>query len=137
MNEFMNTSEHDLFRLSEAWLQAKEEERMAIEARRAVEDELIRAFQISEQMEGTFNAKTITGHQIKIVGRLSRKVDAEKVQELAAEHGLTEHLGNLFRWKPEINMTAWKATSPEITAMLADAITVSASRPSFSITLEN
>lgn len=137
MNEFMNTSEHDLFQLSEAWLQAKEAERMAIEARRAVEDELIRAFQISEQMEGTFNAKTITGHQIKIVGRLSRKVDAEKVQELAAEHGLTEHLGNLFRWKPEINMTAWKAAAPEITAVLADAVTVTASRPSFSITLEN
>lgn len=136
MNGFMNTSEHDLLQLSESWLEAKEAERMAIEARRAVEDELIRAFQISEQMEGTFNAKTITGHQIKIVGRLSRKVDAEKVQELAAEHGLTEHLGNLFRWKPEINMTAWKATAPEITKALADAVTVTASRPSFSITLE-
>jgi hypothetical protein len=133
----MTEQEKDIFQLSEAWLQAKEAERMAVEARRAVEDQLIQMFRISEQMEGTFNAKTQTGHSIKIVGRLSRKVDAEKVQELAAEHGLTEHLGNLFRWKPEINMTAWKATSPEITAMLADAITVSASRPSFSITLEN
>lgn len=137
MNGFMNTSEHDLFRLSEAWLQAKEAERMAIEARRAVEDQLIQTFRISEQMEGTFNAKTQSGHSIKIVGRLSRKVDADKVQELAAEHGLTEHLSSLFRWKPEINLTAWKATSPEITAVLADAITVTASRPSFAITLEN
>ena len=119
------------------WLEAKEAERVAIEARRAVEDQLIQMFRISEQMEGTFNAKTQTGHAIKIVGRLSRKVDAEKVQELAAEHGLTEHLSSLFRWKPEINLTAWKATSPEITAVLADAVTVSASRPSFSITLEN
>lgn len=133
----MNAQDKDVFQLSEAWLQAKEAERMAIEARRAVEDQLINVFRISEQMEGTFNAKTKTGHSIKIVGRLARKVDAEKVQELAAEHGLTEHLGNLFRWKPELNLTAWKATSPEITAVLADAVTVTASRPSFSITLED
>lgn len=134
----MTEQEKNVFELSEAWLQAKEAERMAIEARRSVEDQLIQMFRISEQMEGTFNAKTQSGHAIKIVGRLSRKVDAEKVQELAAEHGLTdEHLFSLFRWKPEINLTAWKATSPEITAVLADAITVTASRPSFSITLEN
>lgn len=95
-------NEADLFKLSEAWLQAKEAERMAVEARRAVEDQLIQTFRISEQMEGTFNAKTKTGHSIKIVGRMSRKVDADKVQELAAEHGFTEHLSSLFRWKPEL-----------------------------------
>lgn len=133
----MTEQDKDVFQLSDAWLQAKEAERMAVEARRAVEDELIKAFRISEQMEGTFNAKTDNGHHIKIVGRLSRKVDADKVQELAAEHGLTQHLSSLFRWKPEINATAWKATAPEITVLLADAVTVTASRPSFSITLEN
>lgn len=132
----MSPSESDLFKLSEAWLQAKEAERMAVEARRAVEDELVKAFAIGEQMEGTFNAKTLTGHQIKITGRLARKVDADKVQELAAEYGITEHLSSLFRWKPEINLTAWKATAPEITVLLADAVTVTASRPSFQITLE-
>jgi hypothetical protein len=129
-------SPEKLFELSESWLEAKEAERMAVEARRAVEDQLISGLNIVEQMEGTFNSKTLTGHQIKITGRLNRKVDAEKVQELAAEHGLTEHLSSLFRWKPEINLTAWKATAPEITVLLADAVTVSASRPSFSITLE-
>lgn len=131
-----NTAESEVFKLSEAWLQAKEAERIAIEARRAVEDQLIQIFRISEQMEGTFNAKTLTGHSIKIVGRMTRKVDSDKAQYLAAEHGLTEHLSSLFRWKPEVNLTAWKATSPEITAVLADAVTVTASRPSFSITLE-
>ena len=129
-------SPEKLFELSESWLEAKEAERMAVEARRAVEDQLIFGLNIVEQMEGTFNSKTLTGHQIKITGRLNRKVDADKVQELAAEHGLTEHLSSLFRWKPEINLTAWKATAPEITMLLADAVTVSASRPSFSITLE-
>ena len=37
----MTNQEKDIFELSEAWLQAKEAERMAIEARRAVEDQLV------------------------------------------------------------------------------------------------
>lgn len=126
----------DLFECAEAWLAAKEAERLAVEARRAVEDQMIRLLDVSEQMEGTMNLTSKLGHKIKIVGRLSRKVDAEKVQELAAEYGLSEHLETLFRWKPEINLTAWKATAPEITVLLADAVTVTASRPSFQITLE-
>ena len=130
-------NQEDIFRLSEAWILAKDAERQATEARRQVEDEMAKIFGITEQMEGTMNAKTTTGHNIKIVGRVSRKVDADKVQELAAEHGLTDHLSSLFRWKPEVNMTAWRATAPEITVLLADAVTVTASRPSFSITLEN
>lgn len=130
-------NQEDIFRLAEAWMLAKDAERQATEARRAVEDELSKIFGITEQMEGTMNAKTTTGHNIKIVGRVSRKVDSDKVQELAAEHNLGSHLETLFRWKPEINLTAWKATAPEITVLLADAVTVTASRPSFSITLEN
>jgi hypothetical protein len=130
-------NQEDIFRLSEAWILAKDAERQATEARRQVEDEMAKIFGITEQMEGTMNAKTTTGHNIKIVGRVSRKVDADKVQELAAEHGLTDHLSSLFRWKPEVNMTAWRATAPEITVLLADAVTVTASRPSFSITLED
>ena len=133
----MLTEDDELFRLSEAWLTAKEAERRAIEARREIEDELIRIVGIDETHEGTLNLETKMGHTIKIVGRMTRKVDADKVQELAAEHGLTEHLSSLFRWKPEINITAWKRASPEITAVLTDAVTVTPGRPSFSISLED
>jgi hypothetical protein len=63
-------------------------------------------------------------------------VDSEKLQELAAEAGLTDHLSTLFRWKPEIEMKAWKATDPSITSALADAITVTPGRPSFTITIK-
>lgn len=130
----MNNEE--LFALSEAWLDAKEAERMAVEARRDIEDKIADMLGIDESMEGTFNAKTNTGHVIKVTGRLNRKVDADKAAELAAEHGMTEHLDTLFRWKPEINLTAWRKTSPEITAVMAHAITITPSRPSFSISLE-
>lgn len=71
---------------------------------------------------------------MKVTCRIDRKVDADMVQELAAEHGLSEHLASLFRWKPELNMSAWKAADESITRPLAGAITAKPGRPSFTIT---
>lgn len=121
--------------LYQNWLDAKERERKAIEDRRAIEDELINSLKISDALDGVQTHQS-NGFTVKVTGRLTRKVDADKVQELAAETGLSEHLGSLFRWKPEINMKAWEQADPAITAALAPAITVKPGRPSFSITTE-
>jgi len=59
------------------------------------------------------------------------------VQEIAAEAGLTEHLSSLFRWKPEINMSAWKNADEKITTPLLGGITTTPGRASFTITKEN
>lgn len=120
----------------QTWLQAKEEERIAIEVRREIEDKLVAYFEVPESFEGTSN-KAIDNFEVKIVGRMSRKVDGDKAQEIAQEHGLVDHLGSLFRWKPEINAAAWKAADESITKPLLDAITTTPSRPSFSITLKD
>jgi hypothetical protein len=121
--------------LCQTWLQAKQAETMAVETRRQIEDELVKWLAIDEATEGTTNVDIDRFH-VKVVSRLNRKVDAERVQEIAAEHGLTEHLSALFRWKPEINMTAWKSSDQAITRPLLDAITTTAGRPSFSISTE-
>lgn len=118
--------------LAADWLEAKEAERKATERRRDFEDAMRTLANFSDQTEGTENVKT-SAYTIKIVGRIDRKVDADKVQELAAEHGLTDHLSTLFRWKPEINMAIWKATDESITKPLAKAITAKPGRPSFTI----
>jgi hypothetical protein len=55
---------------------------------------------------------------------------------LAAEAGLSDHLGSLFRWKPEINATAWKQADNSITNPLLGAITSTPGRTSFSITFK-
>ena len=122
----------DLNELSSLWLAAKEAERQAIDDRRRIEDRIKSMAGVSENMEGT---ETVDPDQftIKIVGRIDRKVDSDKLQELAAEYGLTEHLASLFRWKPEINMAAWKAADPSITKPLSAAITAKPGRPSFTI----
>ena len=115
-------------------MQAKQAEAMAVETRRKIEDQVVSMIGLPETFEGTENAEAAGGYRIKIVGRMTRKVDADKVQEIAAEHGLTEHLSALFRWKPEMNVSIWKSTDSSITEPLLDAITTSPGRPSFSIT---
>lgn len=121
--------------LYQQWLDAKQAEADAVAKRREIEDALVKQFSISETLDGT-ESREVEGFKVKIVGRMARKVDADMLQELAAEHGLTDHLGRLFRWKPDINATAWKAADSTITNPLLGAITTTPSRPSFTITKE-
>jgi hypothetical protein len=121
--------------LYQKWIDAKEAEKAAIDLRRSLEDELVMDLDISKTLDGTQNIEA-DGYKVKVVGRLDRKVNSDKLQDLAAEHGLTQHLSSLFRWKPEVNATAWKSADPLITAPLQDAITTSNGRPSFTITKE-
>lgn len=125
----------NLSELSRMWLQAKQAEAAAVADRRTIEDRMKSLIGVSENLEGTETAAP-DGYTIKIVGRIDRKVDSDKLQELAAEYGLSDHLSSLFRWKPEINMSAWKAADESITRPLAGAITAKPGRPSFSITIK-
>lgn len=117
------------------WIRAKQAEKDAIDARRYIEDQLRSLLNVADAFEGTANNE-IDGYKIKVVGRMTRKVDSEKLQELAAENGLTEHLSSLFRWKAEIASKAWESADESITAPLMEAITTTPSRPTFTITKE-
>ena len=116
----------------EAWVHAKEAEKSAIEARRLIEDELIRELALGET-EGTKTVKR-DGFVVKVTQRYNRKIDADALQEIAIEHGIDNLLGDLFRWKPEIDARAWKATDESLTKPLLNAITTTPGRPSFNIT---
>ena len=122
--------------LAAEWIYAKNAEAQAVANRRAIEAELVKRLAISDQLDGTENFER-SGYKIKVVGRINRSVDADKLQEIAAEYGLTGHLAQLFRWKPELSMSQWKAASDSITAPLAAAITSKPGRPSFTITKED
>ena len=119
--------------LYDRWLDAKEAERQAIEARRVIEDELIESFNVDDTADGSKTYKP-EGYKVKVTTRLNRRVDAEKLMDLAAEAGIgNDHLQSLFRWKPEINLREWQNAAPEITGPLTEAITTKPGRPSFSI----
>jgi hypothetical protein len=123
---------NDMNELASMWLAAKKQEEDATADRRDIEDHIKKLATIAENLEGTETVEP-GRFEIKIVGRIDRKVDGDKVQELAAEFGLTDHLAKLFRWKPEINMAIWKAADESITKPLAAAITAKPGRPSFKI----
>ena len=119
----------DLKTLSAEWLGFKSAEEKATTERRKVEDQIVKLLAIPPDFESTETAMP-EGFVVKVSGRIDRKVDAVKLQELAAESGLSDHLASLFRWKPEINMAIWKAADDSITKPLAGAITAKPSRPS-------
>jgi hypothetical protein len=112
--------------LTTAWRKAKDAETSAQAERRQIEDTIAAIVDLAADLDGT-----VTHGAIKITGRIDRKVDAEKLQEIAREHGLEGHLSSLFRWKPEINASQWKAAADEITRPLLGAITSKPGRPSF------
>jgi hypothetical protein len=121
--------------LYDQWIHAKEQERIAVKRRREIEDLLLRESVLPADFEGT-ESRTDGEYHIKIVGRVSRSVDTDLLQQLAAEAGLFEHLHSLFRWKAEINKGVWESAAPEITGPLAGAITARPGRPSFTIKKE-
>jgi hypothetical protein len=114
------------------WSTLKNSERVAADSRRKVEDDIVKFYRLNPQEEGTKNFK-VDGYKLKIVNRFNRKIDSDKLQEVAAENGLSGHLSGLFRWKPEINPAAWKGCSKDITDILSVAITTAPGRPSFLI----
>jgi len=127
----MNTSE-----LSKQWLKAKSDEHEAQERRRSIEDQLSEALKVDDRLDAVQTTK-LDDFTVKVTTRLNRKVDADLVQEIASENDIGAYLGQLFRWKPDINLTAWKNAPKEVTQQLSKAITTTASRPSFSITTVN
>lgn len=114
------------------WVDAKGREQDAIAERRMIEDQMVKEFgwTFYDEKVQTFERDN---YVIKMTGRIDRKIDSEKLQEIARENGLSDHLSSLFRWKPEVNMSAWKAADGSITSPLLDAITSKMGRPSFNI----
>jgi len=119
--------------LYQAWLNAKQTEETAVKVRRDLEDQMVKEFNIAPTMEGTKNIATSEGFLVKIVGRMTRKINAERLQELAAEHGLSDHLASLFKWTPTIVADQWESADLSITTPLLDAITTTSGRPTFKI----
>jgi hypothetical protein len=121
--------------LYQRWLDAKKLEATAVAERRELEDLMVETFGIPKDLDGTVK-HAIDGYVIKTEGRINKKIDADKLQMLAAEAGLSEHLSSLFRWKPEINAKAWSAAADAVTGPLIGAITSTPGRPTFTITKE-
>ena len=121
--------------LYQRWIDAKKLETAAVADRRELEDQMVKEFAVPKDLDGTVKHE-VEGYIIKMEGRINKKIDADKLQMLAAEAGLSEHLSSLFRWKPEINAKVWGAAADAVTGPLLGAITSTPGRPTFTITKE-
>ena len=129
-------TDNDAEALAIQWQHHKSEEVRHQAARREIEDQLARLYALPADLDETVTQQT-RNLTIKMVGRIDRKVDADKVQELAAEHGVESHLSTLFRWKPELNMRQWNHADEKIRKALEGAITSKPGRPSFQVTVKS
>lgn len=115
----------------ELWLTAKETERNAVDARREIEDELLKEW--GNPTEEGVKSFEDGGCKIKVTFRYNRTIDAKKMQEIAIEKGLEHHLSALVRWKAELVKKEWDKASSDITTPLMEAVTTKPGRPSFAI----
>jgi len=125
----------DIERLSRAWLAAKEQERVAVDTRRAIEDSLGELMGVTEMLDGTLSLN-VGDMKVKAVGRINYKVNSEILTDLVREHDLQAQADILFRFKPELSVREWKNLDAEMRDIFSDAITTQAGRASFSIAVK-
>ena len=118
--------------LYQQWMEAKAAETEMTTRRRAIEEEIAKSLEVPEDWEGSYTMKD-GGFKINVKRAFTRKVDGKKLIALANGFGLQDYLPTLFRWKPEIDMKAWKDTEPSVTEKLAQAVTTTPGRVSFKI----
>jgi len=121
--------------LLEQWRAAKQEEQAATRRRREIEDEIKVFIGFDERREDSV-ALPLDGGRVVITARLDRKVDAQLARQLAAENHLEDWLDRIFRWKPELEVRAWKKAPESVTQVFAPAITTKPGRATFALELK-
>jgi len=124
-----------LYNLLVEWRVAKQLEQEATHRRREIEDQ-IKAFIGFDENRGGNVALPFDGGRVVVTARLDRKVDAQLARQLAAENHLEDWLDRIFRWKPELEVRAWRKAPEHITQVFAPAITTKPGRATFSLELE-
>jgi len=124
-----------LYNLLVEWRVAKQLEQEAVHRRREIEDQIKTFIGFDESREGNV-ALPFDGGRVIVTARLDRKVDGTLVRQLARAHNLDEYLHELFRWKAELELRAWKKAPEHITQVFAPAITTKPGRATFSLELE-
>jgi len=128
----MKSADSFLERLLIEWRVAKQLEQEAVLRRRSIEDEIKAAIGFNEGREGS-ETLPFHGGRVVIIARLDRKVDAQLARQLAAENHLEDWLDRIFRWKPELEVRAWRKAPEHITQVFAPAITTKPGRATFSL----
>ena len=127
----------DMVALVDRWYAAKKAEKEIVEKRREIEDQISKILLDDDSLtRAESHTRQVGRYALTVSTRVTHKIDANKLQEIAAEQGTSEHLSTLFRWKPEINKKIWEATDETILTPLKDAITTTPGRASYSVKIK-
>lgn len=110
------------------WMQAKEDERKAIEHRRSL-DELIKSL-TPKKDEGSIT-QTDGDYKVTVTYKLDRKLDTTALQLDWAT--LPPRAAEAIKWKADLSTSAFRALSDEDKATLSAYITTKPSSPTVSV----
>lgn len=127
MNEEQNI---DL--LAQEWQHLKAKEAEYRDRRQECEQQIAMLSGVDENHEGTKNADTGI-YKVRIYGKMNTRIDGDKLQQVAADNGITDSLRSLFRWKPSINKAEWDKADDSIKRPLLEAMTTKPGRKSVTI----
>lgn len=122
--------------MAACWMHMKRLEKTAEGVRRAMEDALVIALEDEAPVDETREYE-LGAFKTKIKFGVTRKVDAEALTELSEEYDIEEQIGRLFRFKPELNLTAYRNEDEGVQEFFNQVITTTPSRPAFTITAED
>ncbi len=123
----MNESEID--KISKLLKAAKIAESAAKEERISLEAQILSMVPFNENKKTQY----FNDNKLKIVGRVTKKIDPEKLQEIVNEHDVRQYLRILFKWTPTIIESEWDLTPDNIKSIISKAITTKPGKPTITI----
>lgn len=114
-----------------SWMQAKEDERKAIEHRRSL-DKMIQDM-LPKKDEGSVNAND-GDYKATVTYKIDRKVDTESLQQ--GWGSLSASAQSAFKWKAEVSTTAFRTLSAHDLAQIARFITAKPGSASVSVSIK-
>ena len=127
----MNAPVLTLAQVLPTWMQAKEDERKAVEYRREL-DKMIQSL-LPKKDEGSVT-ETNGDFKVSVTYKLDRKLDTEKLQ--ANWNQLPAAAQGAINWKAELATSVFRTLSDEDRAPLADYITTKPASPTVSVEIK-
>ena len=127
----MNAPGLTLAQVLPSWMQAKEDERKAVEHRRQL-DKMIQSL-LPKKDEGSIT-ETNGDFKVSVTYKLDRKLDTEKLQ--ASWANLPAAAQGAIKWKAELATSVFRTLSDEDRASLADYITTKPASPTVSVEIQ-
>lgn len=124
----MNAPALTLAQVLPTWMQAKEDERKAIEYRRQL-DKMIQSL-LPTKDEGSVS-QAEGDYKVTVQYKLDRKLDVPALQVSWAS--LSAHVQDAIKWKAELSTTAFRTLSDQDKASLSAFVTTKPASPSVSV----